>query len=60
MSDEARQLAEDHYYAALDLVGEGEDAQAVEQYQRSLAADPTFTEDHARPKSRPAEPEPSR
>ena len=44
MSDEARQLAEDHYYAALDLVGEGDDAQAIEQYQRSLAADPTFTE----------------
>jgi Flp pilus assembly protein TadD len=45
MSDEkARQAAEDHYYAALDLVAEGHHTQAVEQYQRSLEADPTFTE----------------
>jgi Flp pilus assembly protein TadD len=45
MSDEkARQTAEDHYYAALDLVAEGHHEQAVEQYQKSLAADPTFTE----------------
>ena len=45
MSEEnARQAAEDHYYAALDLVAEGHHAEAVEQYQKSLAADPTFTE----------------
>jgi Flp pilus assembly protein TadD len=45
MSDNAaRQLAEDHYYTALDLVAEGDDARAVDEYQRSLAADPTFTE----------------
>ena len=41
--DEARQKAEDHYFAALDLVSEGEQERAVEEYQRSLAADPTFT-----------------
>jgi tetratricopeptide (TPR) repeat protein len=40
----ARQEAEDHYYAALDLVAEGHHEQAVEQYQKSLATDPTFTE----------------
>ena len=45
MSDEeARLAAEDHYYAALDLVTEGHHEQAVDQYQKSLAADPTFTE----------------
>src|ERR1700719_1774038 len=41
---EARQKAEDHYYAALDLVSEGEHERAVSEYQRSLEADPTFTE----------------
>jgi tetratricopeptide (TPR) repeat protein len=45
MPDEkARQTAENHYYAALDLVAEGHHEQAVEQYQKSLAADPGFTE----------------
>jgi tetratricopeptide (TPR) repeat protein len=45
MSDEnARQKAEDHYYAALDLVAEGEQERAVAEYQRSLDADPEFTE----------------
>jgi tetratricopeptide (TPR) repeat protein len=40
----ARQLAEDHYYAALDLVLEGHHEQAVEEYKRSVAADPQFTD----------------
>jgi len=44
MSDNSRQLAEDHYYAALDLFAEGDHQNAVEEYRRSLAADPTFTE----------------
>ncbi len=45
MSDEkARQTAENHYYAALDLVAEGQHEQAVAEYQASLAIDPTFTE----------------
>ena len=45
MSDEkGRHAAEQHYYAALDLVTEGHHEPAVEQYQKSLAADPTFTE----------------
>jgi tetratricopeptide (TPR) repeat protein len=38
------QKAEDHYYAALDLVAEGHHAQAVAEYEKSLAADPTFTD----------------
>jgi tetratricopeptide (TPR) repeat protein len=40
----ARQHAEDHYYAALDLVTEGQGEQAVEEYRKSLAADPSFTD----------------
>jgi Flp pilus assembly protein TadD len=45
MPDEkARAAAEDHYYAALDLVAEGHQEQAVQAYQKSLEADPTFTE----------------
>jgi tetratricopeptide (TPR) repeat protein len=40
----ARQKAEDHYYAALDLMGDGHLEKAVAAYRESLAADPTFTE----------------
>jgi tetratricopeptide (TPR) repeat protein len=43
-SDAARQAAEDHYYAALDHVAEGRDELAVEEYSKSLAADPNFTD----------------
>jgi Flp pilus assembly protein TadD len=41
---DARQKAEDHYYAALDLMGDGHLEKAVAAYQESLAADPAFTE----------------
>jgi Flp pilus assembly protein TadD len=44
MSDDARQKAEDHYYRALDLVLEGDQERALQEYQKSLEADPTFTE----------------
>ena len=47
MPDEPPSLnpqAEDHYYAALDLVAEGHHEQAVAEYQKSVAADPTFTD----------------
>ena len=45
MSDpNTRQKAEDHYYAALDLMAEGHLEQAVSAYQKSVTADPTFTE----------------
>jgi tetratricopeptide (TPR) repeat protein len=40
----ARQKAEDHYYDALDLMADGQLEKAVEAYQKSLAADPAFTE----------------
>lgn len=42
--DNTRQKAEDHYYAALDLMAEGNLEQAVARYRESLSADPTFTE----------------
>ncbi len=45
MSDPTpRQLAEDHYYAALDHFAEGNYQQAISEYQRALVADPAFTE----------------
>src|ERR1700720_4307274 len=39
-----RQKAEDHYYAALDLMADGHLEKAVAAYRGSLAADPSFTE----------------
>jgi Flp pilus assembly protein TadD len=39
-----RELAENYYYNALDLVGEGKDDLAVEEYRKALTADPTFTD----------------
>src|SRR5262249_1989720 len=45
MSDEsARQTAEDHYYAALDLMADGQPDQSLVEFRKSLDADPTFTE----------------
>ncbi len=44
MSESNRQEAEDHYYAALDLMAEGKLEAAVAAYQQSIAADPAFTE----------------
>ncbi len=40
----ARQKAEDCYYAALDLMADGNLEQAVAAYRESLDEDPTFTE----------------
>lgn len=37
-----RDTAEDHYYAALDLFADGRHEQAVAEYEKSIAADPTF------------------
>jgi tetratricopeptide (TPR) repeat protein len=39
-----RPKAEDHYYAALDLMAEGQLQEAVAAYRQSIAADATFTE----------------
>jgi tetratricopeptide (TPR) repeat protein len=45
MSDaDARQKAEDHYYAALDLMADGKLEEAVTAYWESLGVDPAFTE----------------
>ena len=45
MSDaDTRQKAEDHYYAALDLMADGKLEEAVTAYRESLAVDPAFTE----------------
>ncbi|MGA7422687.1 MAG: tetratricopeptide repeat protein, partial [Candidatus Sulfotelmatobacter sp.] len=45
MSDaDTRHRAEDHYYAALDLMADGKLEEAVVAYRESLAVDPTFTE----------------
>ena len=45
MSDaNARQKAEEHYYAALDLMADGKLEGAVTAYRESLAVDSGFTE----------------
>ena len=45
MSDRTtREVAEDHYYAALDLYADGNHEAAVAEYQKSIDADPTYTE----------------
>jgi tetratricopeptide (TPR) repeat protein len=45
MSDaDARQKAEDHYYAALDLMADGKLEEAVLAYRTAIEFDPTFTE----------------
>jgi tetratricopeptide (TPR) repeat protein len=42
--DDARRKAEEHYYAALDLIAEGQQERAVEEYRQAMEADATFTE----------------
>ncbi len=45
MADKSsREIAEEHYYAALDLFAEGEHERALEEYRKSVEADSTFTE----------------
>jgi tetratricopeptide (TPR) repeat protein len=44
MSDDTRQVAEDHYYQALDLFAEGKHEEAIAEYKQSVEADPSFTE----------------
>ena len=43
MSD-ARQVAEDHYYAALDLYADGDAEGAIAKYCEAIEADPTFVD----------------
>src|SRR6516162_7985706 len=40
----AREKAETHYYAALDLFADGDLEASLEEYRRSIEADPSFTE----------------
>ncbi len=44
MPQDPRQIAEDHYFAALDAMADGSHEKALSEYQASVAADPTFTE----------------
>ena len=55
MSDaDTRQKAEDHYYAALDLMADGKLEEAVAAYRESLAVDPDIYRGHARTGARSA------
>jgi tetratricopeptide (TPR) repeat protein len=38
------QEAEDHYYAALDLVAEGKTEAAVGEYEKAIEAEPNFSD----------------
>ena len=44
MPRSSRELAEDHYYAAIDLYADGHHEKAVAEYKKSVDADPSFTE----------------
>ena len=44
MTENARQKAEEHYYAALDLFADGKHEDALVEYRKASEADPTFTE----------------
>jgi Flp pilus assembly protein TadD len=39
-----RELAEDHYYAAIDLYADGKLDEAILEYTKSIDADPSYTE----------------
>ena len=41
---DSRHKAEEHYYAALDLMADGHTEEAVAAYRKSIVEDPTFTE----------------
>src|SRR5690349_5198202 len=43
MSD-PRQIAEDHFYTALDLFAEGKQNEAIQEYRAAIDADPTYTD----------------
>src|SRR5262249_47641038 len=44
MTENARQKAEAHYYAALDLFADGKHQDALTEYRKASEDDPTFTE----------------
>jgi tetratricopeptide (TPR) repeat protein len=41
---DAKEQAEDHYYAALDLYAEGKQDEAISQYEKCLQLDPSHSE----------------
>ena len=44
MTTEPPQSAEDHYYAGIDLFGEGKLPEAIAEYTRALELDPKFSD----------------
>jgi tetratricopeptide (TPR) repeat protein len=44
MTENGREKAEGHYYAALDLFADGKHEDALTEYRKASEADPTFTE----------------
>ncbi|MFZ0884022.1 MAG: tetratricopeptide repeat protein [Candidatus Acidiferrales bacterium] len=44
MSDAPEKTAEDHYYAGIDLFGEGKLAEAIAEYTRALELNPQFSD----------------
>ena len=44
MSGTPNNTAEDHYYAGIDLFGEGKLAEAIAEYTRALELDPQFSD----------------
>jgi tetratricopeptide (TPR) repeat protein len=44
MAQDNRQAAEDHYYAGLDLFGEGRQEEAATEYQKAIEMDASFTD----------------
>lgn len=43
-TNDYRRRAEDHYYAALDLMAEGDPSKAVDEFRLALVSDPIFTD----------------
>jgi len=44
MTENARQKAEEHYYAAIDLFADSKHEDALAEYRKAVEGDPTFTE----------------
>jgi tetratricopeptide (TPR) repeat protein len=44
MTDDPKQQAEDHYFAGIDLFGEGKLDEAIAEYNRALEIDPKFSD----------------
>ncbi|MFZ3217453.1 MAG: tetratricopeptide repeat protein [Candidatus Acidiferrales bacterium] len=44
MNNEPTRNAEDHYYAGIDLFGEGKLPEAIAEYTRALELDPKFSD----------------